>query len=61
MFLYDGLTAEEKGAFLGGSGEAAHQAGVFAASFSRDSKHVATSSADRSTKLWDVETGKVVQ
>lgn len=59
VFLYDGLTAEERGALL--DGEAAHKAGVFAASFSKDSKSIATSSADRTTKLWDVESGKVVQ
>ncbi|GAA5867662.1 hypothetical protein JCM1840_006648 [Sporobolomyces johnsonii] len=59
VFLYDGLTGEDKSALR--DGEAAHAKGVFAASFARDGKTVATSSADRSVKLWDVEAGKVVQ
>ncbi|GAA6041077.1 hypothetical protein JCM8097_004708 [Rhodosporidiobolus ruineniae] len=59
VLLYDGQTGEEKGAFV--DGEAAHEKGVFAASFSRDSKSVATSSADGKVKLWDVESQKVVQ
>ncbi|GAA5956594.1 hypothetical protein JCM21900_003614 [Sporobolomyces salmonicolor] len=59
VFLYDGLTGEDKSALC--DGEAAHAKGVFAASFAKDGKTVATSSADRSVKLWDVEAGKVVQ
>ncbi|GAA5838257.1 hypothetical protein JCM11251_003444 [Rhodosporidiobolus azoricus] len=59
VHLYDGTSGEEKGSLVDGS--AAHEKGVFAASFSKDSKHVATSSADGKTKLWDVEAQKVVQ
>ncbi|GAA5990960.1 hypothetical protein JCM10908_000097 [Rhodotorula pacifica] len=62
VFLYDGTTAEEKGAFTAGAGAAtAHDKGVFAVSFSRDGSKIATSSADRSVKLWDVESQQVVQ
>jgi WD40 repeat protein len=60
VLLYDGTTGEDKGALLDGL-DAAHKAGVFAGSFSRDSKSIATSSADAKVKLWDVETGKMVQ
>jgi len=55
------LTGEEKGAFVDGNGDVAHEKGVFAASFSKDSKYIATSSADRRVKLWEVESRKVVQ
>lgn len=61
VLLYDGLTGEEKGAFVDGNGNVAHEKGVFAASFSKDSKYIATSSADRRVKLWEVESRKVVQ
>ncbi|GAA5855376.1 hypothetical protein JCM8547_009055 [Rhodosporidiobolus lusitaniae] len=59
VFLYDGATGEEKGALVDSA--AAHEKGVFAASFSKDSKNVATSSADGKVKLWDVGAQKVVQ
>ncbi|GAA5884092.1 hypothetical protein JCM16303_005912 [Sporobolomyces ruberrimus] len=61
VLLYDGLTGAEKGALVDGSSRVAHEKGVFAASFSRDGKFIATSSADNSVKLWDVEEKKVVQ
>ncbi|GAA6061830.1 hypothetical protein JCM10212_001136 [Sporobolomyces blumeae] len=64
VFLYDGVSGEEKGALVdpdvSSAPNQAHEKGVFAASFSRDSKYIATSSADKSVKLWDVATGKVV-
>ncbi|GAA5964409.1 hypothetical protein JCM3765_006407 [Sporobolomyces pararoseus] len=62
VLLYDGLTGQEKGALIDetASGKVAHEKGVFAASFSRDSKFIATSSADKTCKLWDVEAKKVV-
>ncbi|GAA5909815.1 hypothetical protein JCM6882_002684 [Rhodosporidiobolus microsporus] len=59
VYLYEGTSGEEKGSLANGA--AAHEKGVFAASFSKDSKHIATSSADGKTKLWDVEGQKVVQ
>ncbi|BGP31629.1 WD40 repeat-like protein [Rhodotorula toruloides] len=59
VFLYDGTSAEERGALV--EGAAAHEKGVFAAGWDREGKKVATSSADGSCKLWDVESGKVVQ
>ncbi|KAL7338325.1 WD repeat-containing protein 2 [Rhodotorula toruloides] len=61
VFLYDGTSAEERGALVESAGGAAHEKGVFAASWDREGKKVATSSADGSCKLWDVESGKVVQ
>ncbi|GAA5985879.1 hypothetical protein JCM5350_006846 [Sporobolomyces pararoseus] len=60
VLLYDGLNGEEKGALIDGNGNVAHEKGVFAASFSRDGKFVATSSADKSVKLWDVQEKKVI-
>ncbi|GAA5991314.1 hypothetical protein JCM11641_002821 [Rhodosporidiobolus odoratus] len=59
VLLYDGQTGEEKGSLVDGT--AAHEKGVFAATFSRDSKNVATSSADGKVKLWDIDAQKVVQ
>ncbi|TKA51057.1 hypothetical protein B0A53_05852 [Rhodotorula sp. CCFEE 5036] len=61
VFLYDGTTAEDKGAFSDSGAATAHDKGVFAVSFSRDGKKIATSSADKSVKLWDVESRKIVQ
>lgn len=60
VYLYDGQTADDKGSFVDAN-SAAHDKGVFAVSFSRDGKQIATSSADRAVKLWDVESQKVVQ
>ncbi|KDE05565.1 hypothetical protein MVLG_04060 [Microbotryum lychnidis-dioicae p1A1 Lamole] len=59
VFLYDGTTGEDKGELV--DGQAAHASGVYAGAFSRDSKQIATSSADAQVKLWDVETSKVVK
>ncbi|GAA6019526.1 hypothetical protein JCM11491_001325 [Sporobolomyces phaffii] len=61
VLIYDGLTGEEKGAFVDGAQGGAHAKGVYAASFSKDSKCVATSSADGHTKLWEVDGGKLLQ
>ncbi|GEM07641.1 actin cortical patch component [Rhodotorula toruloides] len=59
VFLYDGISAEDRGALK--EGTAAHEKGAFAASWDREGAKVATSSADGTCKLWDVESGKVVQ
>lgn len=59
--LYDGATGEDKGALIAPGTNAAHAAGVFGAAFSRDGRRIATSSADRTVKLWDVATGDLVQ
>ncbi|KAM0787455.1 hypothetical protein ACM66B_003534 [Microbotryomycetes sp. NB124-2] len=67
VYLYDGATGDHKGAFVDSkvtstaTGSAAHSSGVYAVSFSRDSKQVATSGADAKIKLWDVESMQVVQ
>jgi len=61
VLLYDGTNGEDKGALIAPGTNSAHAAGVFGAAFSRDGKKIATSSADRTVKLWDVVTGDVVQ
>ncbi|KAI5474714.1 actin cortical patch component [Pseudohyphozyma bogoriensis] len=62
LHLYDGATGDEKLSFVDPalSGQA-HKGTIFQASFSRDNKFVATSSGDQMVKLWDVETGGIVQ
>ncbi|GAA6050272.1 hypothetical protein JCM3770_002764 [Rhodotorula araucariae] len=61
VFLYDGTSGEDKGAFVDDTGAGAHDKTVFAASFAADGRTVATSGADAVVKLWDVETAKVAQ
>ncbi|KAJ7269722.1 WD40-repeat-containing domain protein [Mycena rebaudengoi] len=54
VFLYDGKTGETIAEFT----DSPHTGSVMACSWSPDSKSIATSSADCTVKLWDVETHK---
>ena len=42
-------------------GKDSHKGGIFAVSWSPDSKQLLTSSGDKTVKIWDVEAQKVVQ
>ncbi|ORX96377.1 WD40 repeat-like protein [Basidiobolus meristosporus CBS 931.73] len=58
IFLYDGKTAE-KLAELSDTPDG-HTGGIFAVSWSPDSTHIVTSSADMTAKIWDVKEKKIV-
>ncbi|BGP47783.1 WD40 repeat-like protein [Rhodotorula kratochvilovae] len=61
VLLYDGTSGKDKGALVDEGAESAHAKTVFAASFAQDGRMLMTSVADATVKLWDVESGKVVQ
>ncbi|CAK5280612.1 unnamed protein product [Mycena citricolor] len=54
VFLYDGKTGDTIAEFT----DSPHKGSVMACSWSPDSKSFATSSADGTVKLWDIETHK---
>ncbi|KAG8832221.1 WD40 repeat-like protein [Serendipita sp. 399] len=56
VFVYDGKTGD----VVADLGENVHNGTIFAAGWSSDSKHFATSSADKTVKLFDAATQKVV-
>ena len=58
VYLHQGASGEMVGPLDGSPG---HAGGVFAASWNADSRRVATSSADMTVKIWDVETKKVTE
>ncbi|KNE59196.1 hypothetical protein AMAG_03519 [Allomyces macrogynus ATCC 38327] len=57
IFLYDGAAGTKVKEI---TAENAHAGGIFALSWSADSRQFITSSADATVKLWDVETSQVV-
>eukprot|EP01096_Ripella_sp_DP13-Kostka_P014419 TRINITY_DN64_c0_g1_i1.p2 TRINITY_DN64_c0_g1~~TRINITY_DN64_c0_g1_i1.p2 ORF type:complete len:602 (-),score=332.37 TRINITY_DN64_c0_g1_i1:59-1864(-) len=57
IFLFDGKEGQFK-AELGGEG--AHTGGVYSVSWGPDSSKLITASGDRTTKLWDVNTGQCI-
>lgn len=54
--LFDGKTGEFKTKIA--AEDTSHKGAIFGVSWSTDSKHFVTSSADQSVKLWDAETQK---
>ncbi|KAJ3840032.1 WD40 repeat-like protein [Lentinula raphanica] len=56
IFLYDGKTGDTIEELL----ESPHKGSIMACTWSPDSKSLATSSADCTVKLWDVETRKAI-
>ncbi|KAG0205103.1 hypothetical protein BGX28_003203 [Mortierella sp. GBA30] len=58
IFLYDGKTGDKLKELS--AAEHGHTGGIFALSWSADSKRLLTSSADQTAKIWDVEASSVV-
>jgi WD repeat-containing protein 1 (actin-interacting protein 1) len=56
IWLYDGKTAEPRGQI----GEDVHTGSIFGVAWDKDSKRIATCSADQTVRIWDVEAGKAV-
>ncbi|XP_045607289.1 actin-interacting protein 1 isoform X2 [Procambarus clarkii] len=56
IFIYNGTNAELDKEL----GDPAHKGGIYAVSWSPDSKQLLSASGDKSCRLWDVETGDVV-
>lgn len=56
VFLYDGATADLVGEF----GSPAHKGGVYAVAWKGDGTQLLTASGDKTCRLWDVETRRVV-
>ncbi|KAF8221062.1 WD40 repeat-like protein [Tricholoma matsutake] len=56
LFVYDGKTGDTLGEFT----ENGHKGSIWACTWSPDSRSLATSSGDRTVKLWDVETRKAI-
>ncbi|KAI9591421.1 66-kDa stress protein p66 [Syncephalis fuscata] len=59
MFLYDGKSGERVSEMSSSTNEGGHTGGIYSLAWSPDSTQILTSSADGSTKIWDVATGKV--
>ncbi|KAG9322246.1 hypothetical protein KVV02_003162 [Mortierella alpina] len=58
IFLYDGKTGDKLREIS--AADHGHSGGIFALSWSADDKRILTSSADQTSKIWDVETSSVV-
>lgn len=59
VFVYDGDSGETKFELVDGNG--AHSNGVLALSWSPDSKQLLTSSMDQTSKIWDVQSAKLIK
>ena len=59
IFLYDGKESDMIAEFLDGA-NGAHGGGVYAVAWSGDGKRLLSASGDKTCKMWDVETRKVV-
>ena len=58
VFLYEGKDSEYLDEIK--DGDSAHSGGVYGLSFTPNSKQILTASGDKTCKLWDVETRKLV-
>ena len=59
--MYDGKTGDKISDLSEAVGSDVHKGGIYAVSWSGDSKKLVTSSGDKTVKLWDVEAQKVVR
>lgn len=57
IWLYDGKTGEVQKQI----GEGEHTGSIFAVSWSKDSKHFVTGSADQTVRIWEAESGKCTE
>ncbi|XP_067657965.1 actin-interacting protein 1-like [Haliotis asinina] len=56
VYMFDGKTAEE----IGELGAPAHKGGIYALDFSPDGNEVLTVSGDKTAKIWNVESGQLI-
>ncbi|KAG9306599.1 hypothetical protein G9A89_004796 [Geosiphon pyriformis] len=61
VFLYEGKTGEKLLDLSETVGVDSHKGGIYAISWSSDSAHIITSSADKSAKIWDISAQKIVR
>ncbi|XP_066939442.1 actin-interacting protein 1 isoform X2 [Macrobrachium rosenbergii] len=57
IFIYDGKEGEMKKEL----GSPAHKGGIYAVSWSPDSKKLLSASGDKSCKIWDIESGEATE
>ncbi|KAJ1965321.1 WD40 repeat-like protein [Dipsacomyces acuminosporus] len=60
IILYDGKTGDFIRQVGAGDQASAHQGSIYAVSWSPDSKHIVTSSGDRTCKFWHIEEDRLI-